>query len=164
MARRRLRPKSIDNLVARPHCVVVAQSVNNIIAPLFLPSLNVFRRDKSSHVHMTTGAALATGNVSTLLHGSLGDTTGDTISATVKGELFLCPVSRGRLHHYSWIIEGRHPSFYSPALRAAPHWKSRFFPCHFLSETAIAAKTEALPPDLPMDCPMRTANVLRDVP
>src|SRR5690606_15579261 len=45
-----------------------------------------------------------------------------------------------------------------------PHWKNRSFPCRFLSETATAKETEALPPDLYMDCPMRISNVPPDVP
>lgn len=90
MTRRRFYPEFINDSVARPHYVVIAQSGNNIMAPLFLPSLNIFRRDKGKHVNMTTGAASATGNISTFFHGSLPGTRLIKIpfSVAVKGEFF----------------------------------------------------------------------------
>jgi hypothetical protein len=63
------------------------------MAPLFLPSLNIFRGDKGGHVHMTAGAASTTGNISTLLHGSLRDADKDISSVAVKGKLSRCSPS-----------------------------------------------------------------------
>ncbi len=68
---RHFRPRLVDDTVTRPHHLVTSQPGNDIMAPFFFPSINIFGRHVGGHVHVTAGAASAAGNVPILFHCSM---------------------------------------------------------------------------------------------